>query len=314
MELKTKLFEELVRKGHIERLDGRKVFDVADRCFLYESDNLAEAFLKLRAHPRYKATIINIEIELLEEFARRFINVIGDKPCNVIDMGCGDGKKAKAFFGALEGVGKIRYCPTSPNDMLRNLATKNVKESNFENVVEYKPLSKCMKLIDMIFKEVRDDKYEKNVILLMGSLLASFDIHEYLFEISKLMRKGDCLLIGNAIRTGDRFTNIQNYRHPLFYEWLKHIVFEMGFEENEVEFGGRFENGRVEGYFEVKEDKVLTHEGKDYVFKRGDEIIVGILYKYFAKELEEYCKMYFRDVELVKDKDEEQALVCCIKS
>jgi len=313
MEIKELLFKELMRNGYAERSDGRRVWDVADRCLLYKTDELAKAFLKLRAHPRYKATIINIEMELLESVAPKFIEKVGDEPCNLIDMGCGDGKKAKIFLRSLKGRGKIRFCPVNTNPTLVDLTLNNVKDGGFENVVDYMPIVADLKSLRDVIRKVKDETYQKNVIFLLGSLLASFDIHEYLFDLSNAMKKGDCLVIGNAIRTGDRFANVENYKHPLFEEWFFRLVEEMGFEEDEVEYDARFENGRVECFYKIKSDKKLSYDGKEFEFKEGDEIVVAILYKYYAQELEKYCKMYFREVELVKDKDEEQALICCIK-
>jgi len=313
MELKELLFKELIKNGYSERENGEKVWNVADRCLLYMSKDLADSFLKLRAHPRYRATIVNIEIELLKSFSKKFIDKIGETPCNLIDLGCGDGRKAKEFLGALNGKGKIRYCPVNVNKWLVNLALENIKGASFSNVVDYKPvLANCKSLYDVKLI-AGSDKFPKTVALLLGSILSSYEIHEFLFSLSGAMDKGDCLIIGNAIRKGDRFSNIETYRDPLFQDWFAHLIREMGFDENEVEFDARFENGRVECFYRVRNDKGISYEGKNYEFNEGDEIVVAVLYKYYEEELEKFCKMYFREVELVKDEDEEQALICCIK-
>ena len=99
----------------------------------------------------------------------------------------------------------------------------------------------------------------------------------------------------------------------MFNEWTINIVKEIGFQENEVEFGARFANSRVEIFYKIKKDKELSYKNMKIEFKKDDEVIVGILYKYYEKELEEFCKMYFREVELVKDLENEYALVLCKK-
>ncbi|MFH1425194.1 MAG: L-histidine N(alpha)-methyltransferase [archaeon] len=313
MELREEIFKSLVRKGQSERRDGRKVWDISDRGLLYVSDGLAESFLKLRAHPRYRATIINIEIELLEKMAFKFFEIVGDEPCNLIDLGCGDGKKAMAFIRKLRGKGNICYCPVSVNKGLVGLALKNIRGEKFVNVKNYKPiLGDPHSLYDAVLISGCDE-YKKNVVFLLGSLLAGFDIHEYLFELNNSMKKGDCLVIGNAVRKGDRFSNIENYKNPLFEEWFAHLPREMGFKDDEIVYDARFENGRVEGFYRIKADKKINYEGREFEFKAGDELVVAILYKYYAHELEKFCRMYFREVELIKDEDEEQALICCVK-
>jgi uncharacterized SAM-dependent methyltransferase len=313
MELKDNVVKTLVKKGRVERADGSRVWDISDRGLLYIGPELAEAFLKLRAHPRYKATIIDLEISLLKKVAPKFLEIVGDKPCNLIDMGCGDGKKAEAFIESLNGKGNIRYCPVNINKGLVDLALKNLKEKNFPNVSDYKPILANLKSLYDAILLAKNPKYQKNVVLLLGSIIAGFDIHEYLFELSNSMNQGDCLLVGNAIRTGERFANIENYKHPLFKEWLGHLIKQLNFGDEEVEYGARFENGRVECFYKIGSDKKFQYEGKEFDFKRGDDVVVAVLYKYYADELEKFCKMYFREVMLMRDENEEQALVCCIK-
>ena len=313
MKLKDYLFERLVREGYTERKDGRKVWDVANRAFLYLEDDMAKAFLNLRKHPRYKATVLNIETELLVCAAEKYVKYIADNHVNLIDLGCGDGKKARAFLEHLNGRGKLRFVPININKGLVDLAIENVKGGNFDNVDGYEPIVLDLNSLGKIITKLESEKSRKNVVLFLGSLLASFDIHEYLFELSNAMKKGDFILIGNAIRTGDRFSNIENYLHPLFLEWLKPLMRHIGFDKDDTEYKARFENGRVECYFEIKKVKTLSYKGKKYNFNKGDEIIGSVLYKYYADELEKFCKMYFREVELIKDSDEEQALICCIK-
>tara|TARA_Y100000310_G_C20696985_1_gene826375 strand:+ start:1806 stop:2750 length:945 start_codon:yes stop_codon:yes gene_type:complete len=312
-ELKDALFKELVRKGYSICKEGRRVWDVANRSLLYMTPELAEAFLKVRSHPRYKATIIDIETGLLKDNADKFVKEFGEEPFNLIDMGCGDGIKAKVFIEALCGHCKLRYCPVNVNENLVNLALKNIKDEGFENVLDFKPHVSDLESLDEVASMMKGGEYQNNVILLLGSLLASFELHDYLFKLSRAMFKGDVLIIGNGVRTGERFVGLESYKHPLFGEWLSHLIREMGFEDSEVDYDARFENGRVEGFFRIKNDKKISHDGKEVEFKEGDEIVVATLYKYFEKELEEFCKMYFRDVEVVSDTANEYVLLLCKK-
>jgi len=250
MELKERLFRELVKKGYSQLSDGRKVWDVANRSFMYVTKELAEAFLNARAHPRYKEVVIDIEMRLLRENSKMFDGL--DEPFNLIDMGCGDGGKAKVFLELLDGKGRLRFCPVNVNQELVDLALRNVKELNFKNIGEYKPHIACLDNLHEVASIMRNGEYQRNVILLLGSILASFEIHEYLFNLSQAMFKGDLLIIGNGIRTGERFVNIETYKHQLFRDWLGHIIRALGFNDDEVEFDARFANGRVEGFYKVK--------------------------------------------------------------
>ena len=88
MELKEVLFKELVKKGYSELKDGRKVWDVANRSIIYMTPELVDSFLKLREHPRYQKTIVEIETELLNGNAKKLIDGHINGPFNLIDMGC----------------------------------------------------------------------------------------------------------------------------------------------------------------------------------------------------------------------------------
>ncbi len=143
--------------------------------------------------------------------------------------------------------------------------------------------------------------------------MASFEVTDFLFTLSRTMKRGDVLVIGNGIRTGKRFVGIEKYKHPLFNEWFVHLMSGLGFTPDEVSYDARFAHGRLEFFYKVKQDKIFVSQGKRIKFKAGDEIVVAVQYKYYAAELEKFCKMYFSDVRFFKDKDSEYALILCVK-
>jgi len=316
MEFRNLLFKELVKKGK-KKEQGKTVFDIANRSFLYMTPELIDAFLKLRAHPRYKKTVIDKELALIKENSQALIKTCfnGNEECgwNLVDLGCGDGLKSKAFLESIKDIGKIRYCPITVNKVLVDLAMNNVKNSKFSNVKDYDPHVTDLESLSKVLGLLKNGEFRRNIILLLGSIIASFDIHDYLFNLSNSMSKGDYIIIGNGIRRGERFSNVENYQHPLFKDWFNHIVKTLGFQDEEVEYDARFTNSRVECFHTIKKDKKINYNGKEYHFRKGDEIIVAVLYKYFPDELEKFCKMYFCEVKLLKDPDEEYALIFCKK-
>tara|TARA_Y100000034_G_scaffold88208_1_gene105845 strand:+ start:771 stop:1889 length:1119 start_codon:yes stop_codon:yes gene_type:complete len=313
MPIKENLFNEIVKKGYQE-VNGNKVYDLSNREFLYLNEDLARSFLAARAHPRYKEIIVNKELELIKDHVNETLGEeMNEEAFNLIDIGCGDGTKAKAFLEALKTDQKVKFCPTNVNEYLVNLAMENVKGAGFENVVGYKGVVSGFDCTDEVSSEIRSSDFRRNVLLLLGSVLASYDINDYLFNLTQAMLPGDYLIIGNGIRKGERFGNVDNYKHPGFNKWFGHLMTGIGFEEDEVEYDARFANDRVEGFYKVKKDKEIEHEGKKIEFKQGDEIVVAGLHKYYETELEKFCKMYFSEVKLYKDKDEEYSLVFCKK-
>ena len=313
MGLRAELYKELVKQGpSIE--DGKRVWNIAKRLFLFSTQEQAQAFLKLRNHPRYQAIIVQKEIELLTENKNIFQKELGKSNFNLIDMGCADGSRAKVFLQIMENEdAKVKYIPVAVSDFFINLSLQNIKKENFKIVKDYHPFTENYESLDEVASLVRSNNYQKNVVLLLGSILGSFEINEYLFNLSNAMFSGDCLIIGNGIRKGERLVNIENYKHPLFNEWFMHLMKSLGFLEDEIEYDARFNQLRVEGFYRLKKDKTLKMDGKTMNMGKGDEVLVAILYKYYEDELKAFCEMYFSNVRLFKDKDEEYALIICKK-
>ena len=275
---------------------------------------MAKGFLRLREHPRYKTNIMDAEIKLLKDNSPHFLKEFENKSFNLVDMGCADGTKSIEIISSLPKSMKIRYCPVSINDYLVNLALDNVKKKKFSHVLEYSPqLSSDFESLDQVSSALRNNKYQKNALLLLGSLLASFEINDYLFRLSRSMFGGDVLIIGNGIRKGQRFANLETYKSPVFNEWLIHLMRQLGFKDEEVQYDARFENNRLEGFYKVKTDKTIASSGKKVEFKAGDEVVVVFQYKLYANELKDFCSKYFEKVELVEDPAEEYAIVKCVK-
>ena len=305
------LLKELIRNGYsIE--NNTRVWDISKRYFRFINKEMADAFLQLRNHPRYKATIMDIELKLIKEHASNLLEYMKDCQFNLIDTSCTDGTKAKAIISSLPNHIKLRYCPVGVNSYFVNLATKNVKIENFQNVTEYAPrIAENFESIGEMGAALRNSKYQKNVFLLLGSFLGSFEINNYLFGMSQSMLPGDILLIGNGIRKGERFSNLEAYKNTIFNNWLIHLMKQLDFKENEVEYDARFAHNRLEIYYKIKVDKTFEYEKRKINIKKGDEIIVAFQYKLYANELRDFCDMYFDNVQLVQDSDEEYALVLC---
>jgi len=313
MTLKEEMLKYLIMEGPALK-DGNRFWNIANRKFLYMTPALAQGFLNLRDHPRYRELVINKEIELLNKNKDKIVSEIEEDSFNLIDMGCADGTKVKVFISLFKDKKRnIRFCPASINQFLIDKTLEAVKAENFSNVKESKGFRECFVSLDKIISEVRGGEYQKSTVLLLGSILASFDINEYLFNVSNAMLPGDRLIIGNGIREGERLVNLETYKSPLFNAWFIHLMKELGFSEDEVEYGVRFNHIRIEMFYKIKKDREFEYGGKKILFRAGDEIMVAKLYKYFKEELEKFCKMYFKDVEVLTDDSGEYAIVLCEK-
>jgi uncharacterized SAM-dependent methyltransferase len=308
--IKDEIFNELVKNGYSKSGDN-KTWDISQRRFLYATPDLAKSFLNLKKLERYNTNILGRELELIKNNASKFFKEVGNSQhFNLIDLGCGDGNKAKLFVGYLRKDLKMRYCAVNVSDYLVNLALNNVIAADFENVIDYKKHIADFDDLEKVSNSLRSKDYPRNVILLLGSILASYEINDYLFKLSNSMKKGDYLVIGNSMRVEKKLSNLKSYKSKYFEKWFSHIIKELGLKPDEVRYDARFGNARVEMFYKLKKDKTLKHKGMLVDFKKGDEILIAKLFKYYESELNKFCKMYFSKVEISKHPDGYALIVC----
>ena len=312
MDVQESVFRELIKRGYSKH-DGTRVWDISDSKLWYMTPELVEGFLRLEQFGPYKKNILAPEISLFKAHTPHIISLLEADSFNLIDMGCGDGLKSEIFVRHLPPAVRVRYCPVDISPQLIRKAVNRIRALRSGKVREIKTFSSDFGYIGSILGVLRSNDYQKNLCLLLGSTLSTFEINGFLYQISRRMFPGDVLVIGNGIRKGRRFVDLPKYRHPILDQWFVHIMRYLGFSDDEVSFDVRFANGRLEGLYKITTDKIIQRKGRRVAFKKGDEVVVMMQYKYYAHELQKFCEMYFRNVELFKDKREEFALVLCVK-
>jgi hypothetical protein len=305
-------------KNGFAKTNGNRSWELTELQYLSLTDDMAKGFLSFSMTPDYRKQFFELELALIKEQADLISSEIGNDHFNLIDIYCGDGFKAIELIKELVSENKdlkICYCPLNASQHLLDLAVSNVKKAGIPNVTEYRPFlssgdSRCLRNISAFLKS---GQYKKNVVAILGGVIACFDINEYLFELSRDLHKGDILIIGNGVRTGERLVDIDKYKESSFNNWFKHVMLSMGFNESDITFDARFGNSRIEFFYTINKDFGKKVDGKLIEFKKGDEFVVAALYKYYVEDFENFCKMYFENPKIVTDKDKEYALVVCKK-
>lgn len=312
MQVNGIIFKELMKRGY--SLKGKtRVWDVADSKLWYLTPELSEGFLNLAKYEPYRKTVVDTELRLVKENTDKIINLFGKNNFNLIDLGCGGGLKTVAFIKSIPNNVKLRYCPVDISPYFINKSMGRVKMLKSKKVTAFKSFISDFKDLDDIVGMLRSGDYQKNLILLLGETLSHYDINDFLFQLSRNMFKGDFIVIGNGYRVGKRFVNVDKYKTSLFNAWFVQVMKGLGFNEDEVEYDARFANGRLEGFYRVLVDKKISYKGKNVSFKKGDEVVVAIQYKFYEKELIKFCKMYFCQVEFIADKKREYCILLCKK-
>jgi uncharacterized SAM-dependent methyltransferase len=247
---------------------------------------------------------------------KEILDEVGKEPVNIIDLGCGNGKKAALFIENLKSkVKKIRYCPIDISSHMVEHAIETVGKLNAAEVVKVQWNISDFENLENVMPLLRKGDYKKNFFLLLGNTLGNFEIHELLYEVRSAMKEGDVLLIGNGL-------NNQRMQDDLvkackdnkgFDKFLGYIPMQLGFEKGDIEYDARFKNSRIEFFYTIKKDKAINFQNKKVHFNKGDQMIVAMTYHYEREDFLGYLTMYFGEVEMFTSEDGSYAIAICEK-
>ncbi|MFC1682347.1 L-histidine N(alpha)-methyltransferase [Nanoarchaeota archaeon] len=306
------IFKELIKRGY--SLEGNtRVWNIADSKLWYLTPEQAQAFLDLEQSVDYQKEVIQKEIDLINGNMEVVINKIKDCPINVIDLGCGDGKKAALFLEKLKDKIKIRYCPIDISGYMIEKAVDEMTKLGIGEVVEFKWNISDFENVSNITSLLIHGSFKKNLILLLGNTLGNFEINEFLYSIKSSMKEGDYLIIGNGLDNRKVKDILRSYDSDEVNNFLKWIPIRIGLKENEVELGVRFANSRVELYYTLKKDKKISFQNRTINFSKGDQIIVAVSYKYDEYDFKSFLTIYFKETDMFVSKDKSYAFAICQK-
>jgi len=219
------IFKELIKRGY--SLEGNtRVWNIADSKLWYLTPEQAQAFLDLEKSEDYQKEVIQKEIDLIKANRDKLLEKIGKGHVNIVDLGCGDGKKATLFIENLQADReKIRYCPIDISDYMVEKALTNIKETNVGEVVDFQWNISDFENLENVAHLLRKGPYKENLFLLLGNTLGNFEINELLYEIRSSMREGDVLIIGNGLNSGSDVKEIlKAYDNEFVDNYLVNIL------------------------------------------------------------------------------------------
>ena len=311
MKINDLIFAELLKRGY--KIEGKtRVWNIADSKLWYLTSEQAQGYLDLVKTKDYRKAIIEKEVSLIKKHLKDFVKDLPDKSCNIIDLGCGDGKKAALFIEELAKHMKIRYCPIDISSYMVSKAAKTIREMKIGEVLEFKWNISDFENLDNITPLFRDNNFKTHFMMLLGNTLGNFERENMLHGIANSMGKDDVLLIGNGLSSRGKDW-IKEYKNRLINKWLSKIPLQLGLTENDIDYDVRFVNSRVEEIYILKKDKTIKHLGKVADFKRGDVIVVAVSYKYAKIDLHNILQKFFSKVRIYTDAEESYALALCKK-
>jgi uncharacterized SAM-dependent methyltransferase len=309
------IFKELLKRGY--SLEGNtRVWNIADSKLWYLTSEQAKAYLKLEDAKSYSDKMFNTEIEMLKKFMPEISKkILLGSDINIIDVGCGDGKKAVPVINFLHGKVELRYCPIDISSYMVSHAIEKIKQLEKGEVVEFRWNISDFDNLENISALLRDKKFRQNFFLFLGSTISNFEMHEVMYEVVEAMDSTeDYLLLGLALGNNIKPSElIEAYKTDIQDDFLSLILTQIGFSREDVELGMRYRNSRIEAYYIVKNDVVLRLGGKYLRFYKGDQILVATSKRYTKETLEKELKIYFKDYKFFLNEDESWALILCKK-
>jgi uncharacterized SAM-dependent methyltransferase len=308
------IFKELIKRGY--SLEGNtRVWNVADSKLWYLTPEQAQSYLDLIDSEEYQDGIGSKEFNLIKKSMTDLTLPVGKTPVNIIDLGCGNGKKALLFIQNLNKKSKLRYCPIDISGYMVDRAIQNMKTVGVGDIVKFQWNISDFENLENITPLLTRGEYKKNYFLLLGNTLGNFEIHEILYEIRSGMKDDDLLLIGNGLNNHQLEQDLikQSQNDEKIKNFLVHMPLKIGLKMSEIEYGVRFRDPRVEFYYTIKNDKTVTFQDKKVQFNKGDQIIVAVTYHYEKENFLGYLKMYFGSVKIFTSEDGSYALALCKK-
>lgn len=306
------IFKELIKRGYA--LEGNtRIWNIADSKLWYLTPEQAQGFLDLENSETYRKEVIDKEINLIDNNIKEIIGKIGKDNINIIDLGCGDGKKAVIFTEHFKGKVKLRYCPIDISGYMVHKAIERIKKVDAGEVIEFQWNISDFENIENIAVLLKQGEFKKNLILLLGNTLGNFEINELLYEIRSSMKGGDFLLIGNGLDNRDSEEILRAYSNEYLNEMLVKTLTQISFKKDNLEYKVRFKNSRVEMYYVIKNNCEISFLDKKVQFNAGDQIVVAVSYKYNKQDFISFLNLYFDDVMEKTSKDGSYILALCRK-
>lgn len=311
MAINDQIFRELVKNGPTEEEDGTRAWNVSNSKLWYITPEQAQGWLDIEESEIYSEEVIKVEVDLIKEHLQEIGEILEDSGYNIIDLGCGNGKKASLFLEELNSYLDLRYCPIDISSYMVDKAIDNIKEIDAGEVIDFKwNVSDFENLIN-ITPLLREDGYTQHLLLLLGNTFGNFEPEDLLNSIRKGMSKGDFLLVGNSLITEEKEKIKEQYDSKIIHDFCCQPVKELGFKEEEIERCTRIKGQRLEMFYRLKVDKDITHLGRTAHLKEGDIIITIFSHKYRQKELKETLDEFFTTERLWTNEEESHALALC---
>lgn len=253
------------------------------------------------------------ELEILTDNQRKLVNFLGSGNYNLVDLGCGDGKKGAFFISHLdqkiEGYFaldlSLRMLDIANNNM--ELTHSTLSREIFQNDFEQGNIANVTYYLHR--------RYQRpNLFLFIGQTVGNIsDAHRVLINIAESMTDEDLLIVGLAYYNSQNIP-IESYNLPGAIEVMWTIPEKIGIKRADAKIYWTWNKTRrqLECQLEFLKDWSQTFGSNFLKFPKGQRIRLAISRRFTRDDIFElFANAGLKIESLLIDKEKSNALVLC---
>lgn len=262
--------------------------------YIYDTRG-SRLFKEIMELPEYYLT--RTEIEILDSNKNQIAEKIGNREFNLIELGCGDGKKTKIL---LEQFLK--------NDQRLHFFPIDISEDSISDFIDclrgQYPDLRSEGLVSDYFEGLywlSAQNHRKNVVLFLGSNIGNFTPLKagvFLSSLWKALNNGDMVFIGFDLRKNtDMMVRAYNDKKGVTEAFNKNLLKRINrelngnFDLDQFEFYATYDvvEGAIQSYLisKIKQDVFIGELKWLFSLKANEPIHTESSYKYLASDIED---------------------------
>jgi excisionase family DNA binding protein len=273
----------------------------------------ADRYVSFEHNSEYK--IGQTELDLILDNGDKILSSLAKKDYSLVDVGCGDGKKAAAILSRLgnHSSGKLSYFPVDISQRMIDIAIDNVELAHENINIELFNEDFEKAALSKITYYLRRRYQRNNMILLLGQTIGNItDSNRVLVNLRESMTEEEVLLVGMSMLP--KTDPLEGYNQKIIYEWLWTVPEKIGITKADAEIKLYFNKAKhqIEYKLEFKKDWSKNY-GTDFLkFHEGQKILIAVSHKFTKEEIFElFAGAGFRIELFLESKESNYSVVLC---
>ena len=273
----------------------------------------ADRYVSFEHNTEYK--IGQTELDLILDNEDKILSCLTKKDYNLIDVGCGDGKKAAAILTRLgrHSSNKLSYFPVDISQRMIDIAIDNVELANEDISIESFNEDFEKATLSKITYYLRRRYQRNNMILFLGQTIGNItDSNRVLVNLRESMTEEEVLLAGMAMLP--KTNPLEGYDQKIIYDWLWTVPEKIGITKADADIKLYFNKAKhqIEYKLEFKKDWAKNY-GSDFLrFHKGQKVLIAISHKLTKEEIFElFAKAGFKIELFLESKGNNYCVVLC---